>query len=232
MTKEGWSDLSQIARHEAFGDMMHAMTAVDYERKRRLASKDKRGGRAFGVMWVTKVDISNVAKKMVDSDYLEQLDRQRLGRGNLTSVGSQEVVASHGFVPISLSAAEVGSGSERERLTSDLLVAGASSPPLPSSSSSTRQSVGGKSIELLEKLREKMQLDRDTEDSEDSEDSNDTEDTEDSERSKETDDTMVSEDAENIAKVFHEVLESIGEEGYDYHIEVHKYPWVRQWWNR
>jgi hypothetical protein len=81
MTKEGWSDLSQIAQHEAFGDMMHAMTAVDYERERRLASKDKRGGRAFGVMWVTKVDITNVAKKMVDLDYLEQLDRQRWGGG-------------------------------------------------------------------------------------------------------------------------------------------------------
>jgi hypothetical protein len=227
MTKEGWSDLSKIAHHEAFGDMMHAMAAVDYERERRLAFKDKRGGRVFGVIWVTRTDISKVAKKMVDSDYLKQLDRQRSGRGNLTSVGSQEVVASHGFVPISPPAPEVGSGSQRERLTSDLLVAGASSPPLPSSSSSARQSVGGKSIELLGKLREKMQLDRDAEDSEDSEDSNDTEDSEDSERSKETDDTMVSEDEVNTAKVFHEEVGSIGEEGSDYHIEVHKYPWVQ-----
>ena len=219
MTKEGWSELSEIAQHEAFGDMMHAMAAVDYERERRLAFKDKRGGRAFGVIWVTRADISKVAKKMVDSDYLEQLDRQRSGRGNLTSAGSQEVVASYGFVPISLPAPEVGSGSQRERLTSDLLVAGVSSPPLPSSS--TRQSVGGKSIELLGKLREKMQLDRDAEDSEDSEDSNDTEHSEDSERSKETDDTMVSEDEENTAKVFHEELESIGEGGSD---ELYKYP--------
>lgn len=90
MTKEGWSDLSKIACHEVFGDMMDAMAAIDYERKRRLASGTKDASRASKVIGVTRRDISNVAKKMMDSDYLEQLSRHRQGCGSVTSVRGQD----------------------------------------------------------------------------------------------------------------------------------------------
>ena len=70
MTKEGWSDLSKIACHDVFGDMTHGIAAIDYERKRRLASGVKDTVRASKVIDVTRRDISNVAKKMMDSDYL------------------------------------------------------------------------------------------------------------------------------------------------------------------
>jgi len=90
MTKEGWSDLSKIAHHEVFGDMMHAMAAIDYERKRWLASKVRNAGGASKVIGVTRGDISNVAKKMMDSDYLEQLSRHRRGCGSVTSVRGQK----------------------------------------------------------------------------------------------------------------------------------------------
>ena len=90
MTKEGWSDLSKIACHEVFGDMTHSMAALDYERKRRLASGVKDTVRASKVIDVTRRDISNVAKKMMDSDYLEQLSRHRRGCGSITSVRSQD----------------------------------------------------------------------------------------------------------------------------------------------
>ena len=90
MTQEGGSDLSKIACHDVFGDMTHRMAAIDYERKRRLASGVKDTVRASKVIDVTRRDISNVAKKMIDSDYLEQLSRHRRGCGSITSVRGQD----------------------------------------------------------------------------------------------------------------------------------------------
>ena len=90
MTKEGWSDLSKIACHDVFGDMIHGMAAIDYERKRRLASGVKDTVRASKVIDVTRRDISNVTKKMMDLDYLEQLSRHRRGCGSITSLRGQD----------------------------------------------------------------------------------------------------------------------------------------------